>query len=113
MEYLPCRNKQNFFIGINRIGQVSACVCLCTALCVLMYLSIRAFLQRGLYHNVALHAHLELRNLGRHTGITRRPQCSQELASSDSVHDHSPILAHSEQQVRVDTTTATLFHSMM
>lgn len=90
---------------------VSACICICTVLHVLMYLSVRPFLQRGLYHNVALHAHLELRNLGRYTAITRRPQCSQELASSDGVHYHSPILTHSERQVRVSkhAITSTLF----
>lgn len=60
--------------------------------CVLLYLSMRTFLQRGLYHNVALHAHLQLRDLGRYTAVTRGPQRSQELPSSDRVYYHGPIL---------------------
>lgn len=71
------------------------------------YLSMRAFLQRGLYHNVALHAHLELRDLGWHTAIAGRPQCSQKLASSDSVHYHGPVLTQSGWQVRVSKDART------
>lgn len=56
------------------------------------YLLVRALLQCGLHHNVAFHAHLERRDLGRHTAVTWGPQCSQELASSDSMHYHRPIL---------------------
>lgn len=67
----------------------------------------RAFLQRGLYHNVALHAHLELRDLGWHAAIARRPQCSQKLASSDSVHYHGPVLKQSGWQVRVSKDART------
>ncbi len=75
----------------------------------------RTFLQRGLYHSVSLHAHLELRDLCWYTAITRRPQCSQELASSDSVNYHRPILAHSEQRGRVSTDAIepTLYMPMM
>lgn len=66
--------------------------------CVLLYLSMRTFLQRGLYHNVALHAHLQLRDLGRHTAVTRGPQRSQELSSSDRVYYHCPILKITNKQ---------------
>lgn len=68
---------------------------LCT---ILKYLSMRALLQRGLHHDVALHAHLELRDVCGDPAFSRGPQSPQELASPDSVHDHSPILIHSEQQ---------------
>lgn len=79
----------------------------------LEYLSMRAFLQGGLYHNVALHAHLELRDWGWYTAVTRRPQRSQELSSSDRVHYHSPVLTHSEQPVRVSKDAVTLFSDFL
>lgn len=55
-----------------------------------------AFLQGGLHHDVALHAHLELRDLGRDRALHGGLQRPQELSSSDSVHDHSPVLTHRE-----------------
>lgn len=91
--------------GISSVSVMTQLVwlrvfCLCTVSYVLKYLSISAFLQRGLYHNVALHAHLELGDFSRHTAFTGRPQRAQELASSNRVHNHSPILTHREQQGR-------------
>lgn len=122
MEYLPCRKKSRVLVfGMNRLRNLFEHVFLsalvntlyCTVLYVLMYLSMRAFLQRGLCHNVALHAHLELRDLCWYTAITRRPQCSQELSSSDRVHYHSPILTQREQQVRVSKDAITLLSNVV
>lgn len=65
----------------------------------------RAFLQGGLHHNVALHAHLELRYLGWDTAVIRWPQRPQELSLSDRVHYDSPVLTHRDQQERVSKDT--------
>lgn len=111
MEYLPCREtKSNFtFFFYNKHVEELVRLCVFVSMtvhfrCVLLYLSMRTFLQRGLYHNVALHAHLQLRDLGGYTAVTRGPQRSQELPSSDRVYYHGPILKKTNKQTNNQTS---------
>lgn len=64
-----------------------------------LYLSVRAFLQRSLHNNMALHAHLQLRDVAGYIAVTGRTQSPQKLAPSDSVHYHSPVLKHFIKQL--------------
>lgn len=73
----------------------------------------RAFLQGGLHHNVALHADLELRYLGWDAAVIRWPQCPQELSLSDRVHYDSPVLTHRDQQERVSKDTPLLLSGFL
>lgn len=61
------------------------------------HLSVGALLQRGLHHHVALHAHLQLRDVGGDVAVAGGPQRAQELAPPDGVHDHRPVLGKNKR----------------
>lgn len=77
------------------------------------YLSTRASLQGGLHHDVALHAHLELRDLGRYRTFPGGPQRPQELSSSNSVYDYSPVLTYRQCKDYLVERSSTFFYSII
>lgn len=90
--------------------RATVCCCIRTVMNIFMYLSVRAFLLSCLHHDVAFQAHLEVRDLCRYAAVTRRPQRSQELASSHRVHNHRSVLTSSEHNTRSAGAPALTFH---
>lgn len=95
------RNKQNVRGKQEAVGRLVSNPSVWTP-----YLAVSEFLQEGLHHDVALHAHLEPRDLGRNTGVSRGPQRSQELASSDGVNYHRTVLKHGGQREELSGDSA-------